>query len=85
MKSICDRISLFRSKKAESKESADVGEPDVTDYEIDESAVEEFDVSSMQKIKVTSRMAASIPTNLCAVHTQEKFKLPAPLLRSTAL
>lgn len=63
MKSIFDRISLFRSKKAESKESADVEEPDVADYEIDESAVEEFDVSSMQKFKITSGMAASIPTN----------------------
>ena len=63
MKSIFDRITLFRSKKAESKESADVEEPDAADYVIDESAVEEFDVSSMQKIKVTSGMAASIPTN----------------------
>ena len=33
------------------------------DYEICESAVEEFDSSTMKKYKVTSTMAATMPTN----------------------
>jgi len=63
MKSIFDRITNFRNKKAESKASDDIEEPDAEDYEIDESAVEQFDLSSMQKVKVTSGMAAALPTN----------------------
>lgn len=63
MKSIFDRITSFRNKKAESKASDDIEEPDAEDYEIDESAVEQFDLSSMQKVKVTSGMAAALPTN----------------------
>lgn len=63
MRSIFDVITNFRKKKAESKQSEDVEEPDVADYEIDEAAVQEFDVSSMQKIKVTNSMAATMPTN----------------------
>lgn len=63
MRSIFDVITSFRKKKAESKQSEDVEEPDVADYEIDEAAVQEFDVSSMQKIKVTNSMAATMPTN----------------------
>lgn len=63
MRSIFDVITNFRKKKAESKQSEDVEEPDVADYEIDEAAVQEFDVSSMQKIKVTNSMAATMPMN----------------------
>lgn len=63
MKSIFDKITSYRNKKAECQEDSDAQEPDVEDYEIDESAVEQFDVSSMQKVKVTSGMAAAMPTN----------------------
>ena len=63
MRSIFDVITSFRKKKAESKQSEEVEEPDVADYEIDEVAVQEFDVSSMQKTKVTNSMAATMPTN----------------------
>ena len=63
MKSIFDRITNFRKKKAESKVDETAEEPDVSDYRIDEAAVSEFDVSSMKKYKVTSTMAATMPTN----------------------
>lgn len=63
MKSIFDKISLFRSKRKESQTNNDIEEPEAADYEIDESVLEEFDVSSMQKVKVTSPMAAAMQTN----------------------
>lgn len=63
MKSIFDRITSFRKKKAESKTDETAEEPDVSDYRIDEAAVSEFDASSMKKYKVTSTMAAVMPTN----------------------
>ncbi len=63
MKSIFDRITRFRKKKAESKADATAEKPDVSDYRIDEAAVAEFDASSMKKYKVTSTMAATMPTN----------------------
>ena len=63
MKSIFDRITLFRKKKAESKANEDAEEPDASDYVIDESAMAEFDASSMEKIKLTSTMAATMPKN----------------------
>ncbi len=63
MKSIFDRITLFRKKKAESKANEDAEEPDASDYVIDESAMTEFDASSMEKIKLTSTMAATMPKN----------------------
>ncbi len=63
MKSIFDRITSFRKKKAESKADATAEKPDVSDYRIDEAAVAEFDASSMKKYKVTSTMAATMPTN----------------------
>lgn len=59
MKSIFDRISEFRKKKAIKK--CDV-EKD-TDIEIDESAVESFDVESMQKTKATDSMSSTLATN----------------------
>ena len=49
MKSIFDRISEFRKKKTAKK--CDVEEN--ADIEIDESAVESFDVESMEKKKAT--------------------------------
>lgn len=61
MQSIFDRISLFRKKREEAKETGE--EISVGDYEIDESAMEEFDVSSMQKTKITQTMNATIATN----------------------
>lgn len=60
MQSIFDRISLFRKKKVEAPVEEEV---EVPDFEIDESAVEQFDVSSMQKVKFTNSMAATMPTN----------------------
>ena len=63
MKSIFDRITLFRKKKAESKANEDAEEPDASDYVIDDSAMAEFDASSMEKIKLTSTMAATMPKN----------------------
>lgn len=62
MVSIFDKISRFRKKKAENK-TENMEEPDVLDYEIDETAANQFDVSSMQKTKVTNTMSSALPTN----------------------
>ena len=62
MKSIFNRITNFRNRKAASKKCSEIDEPNVADYEIDESAVEQFDVSSMRKVKITDGMSGSIPT-----------------------
>ena len=59
MKSIFDRISEFRKKKATKKCDAE----EDTDIEIDESAVESFDVESMQKTKATDSMFSTLATN----------------------
>lgn len=59
MKSIFDRISEFRKKKATKK--CDVEED--ADIEIDESAVESFDVESMQKTKATDSISSTLATN----------------------
>lgn len=59
MKSIFDRISEFRKKKATKKCNAE----EDTDIEIDESAVESFDVESMQKMKATDAMSSTLATN----------------------
>lgn len=59
MKSIFDRISEFRKKKATKKCDAE----EDTDIEIDESAVESFDVESMQKTKATDSMSSTLATN----------------------
>jgi len=60
MRSIFDKISSFRKKKAEADAKECVEAPD---FEIDEDAVEQFDVSTMQKTKVYNTMAATMPTN----------------------
>ena len=59
MKSIFDRISEFRKKKAinQSKEN------DSQDLEIDESIAESFDVGSMHKTKVTHTLSSTLSTN----------------------
>ena len=59
MKSIFDRISEFRKKKTTKKCDA-VEEANI---EIDESAVESFDVESMQKTKATDSMSLTLATN----------------------
>lgn len=59
MKSIFDRISEFRKKKATKK--CDVEED--TDIEIDESAVESFDVESMIKWASTTASMVSAPAS----------------------
>ena len=59
MKSIFDRIAEFRKKKATKKCDAE----EDTDIEIDESAVESFDVESMQKTKATDSMSSTLATN----------------------
>ena len=59
MKSIFDRISEFRKKKATKKCNAE----EDTDIEIDESAVESFDVESMQKMIATDAMSSTLATN----------------------
>ena len=61
MKSIFQKISEFRKKRQEAKQ-ASVSE-ESADYEIDESAVMNFDASSMQKIKVTNAMSGAMVSN----------------------
>ena len=53
IKSILGRISEFRKKKTAKK--CDIEEN--VDIEIDESAVDSFDVESMQKMKATDSMS----------------------------
>lgn len=59
MKSIFDRISEFRKKKTTKKCDA----VEDADIEIDESAVESFDVESMRKTKATDSMSSTLATN----------------------
>ena len=59
MKSMFDRISEFRKKKTTKKCDA----VEDADIEIDESAVESFDVESMQKTKATDSMSLTLATN----------------------
>lgn len=63
MKSIFERITLFRKKKEEVKQSGVQEDVSASDYEIDESVVADFDVASMQKIKMTKEMSSSLATN----------------------
>ena len=57
--SILDKFSEFRKKKATKKCDAE----EDADIEIDESAVESFDVESMQKTKATDSMSSTLATN----------------------
>lgn len=61
MKSIFRKIAEFRKKRSE-KNSASMPDEDI-EYDIDESTVEEFDISSMQKTKIISTMSGTIATN----------------------
>ena len=70
MKSIFDRISEFRKKKATKKCDAE----EDADIEIDESAVESFDVESMQKTKATDSMSLNF------LKTQSLLNLEDPSL-----
>lgn len=59
MKSIFDKITEFRKKRAVSKDAIE----STPDFEIDEQAAESFDMSSMQKTKHTEGMSSTIATN----------------------
>ena len=59
IKSILGRISEFRKKKTAKK--CEIEES--VDIEIDESAVDSFDVESMQKMKATDSMSSTLATN----------------------
>lgn len=63
MKSIFQRIAEFR-KRREAIKNEEIQEDVLTDdYEIDESVISEFDVSSMKKTKVLNTMSNTIATN----------------------
>lgn len=63
MKSIFQKISKFREKLLTEKKQNSQGEVETLDYEIDESVMDEFDISSMQKTKVFSTMSSTMATN----------------------
>ena len=60
MKSIFQRITEFREKRAASKENKEQHMPEI---ELDNSAMEEFDISSMEKTKVYNPMSNTMATN----------------------
>ena len=62
MKSIFDKISSLRKKWKLEKESKNQ-EAQSSEYELDTSISEEFDVSSMEKTKITRVMSSSMTTN----------------------
>lgn len=62
MKSIFDKITDFRERRAKTK----LGEEKTVvqaDFEIDESVIEDFDISSMKKTKFTKTMSSTMATN----------------------
>ena len=63
MKSIFDKISDFRNRRAKLKLEEDKKSETNTDFEIDESAAIDFDVSSMKKTKFTKTMSSTMATN----------------------
>ena len=63
MKSIFDKISDFRNRRAKIKLEEEKKSETVTDFEIDESAAIDFDVSSMKKTKITKTMSSTMATN----------------------
>jgi len=63
MKSIFQKITEFRKKRKVVKNAEIEETVDASDYEIDETAISEFDVSSMQKTKVLSTMSNTMATN----------------------
>ena len=62
MKSIFDKISSLRKKWKLEKERKNQ-EAQSSEYELDTSISEEFDVSSMEKTKITRVMSSSMTTN----------------------
>lgn len=62
MKSIFDKISSLRKKWKLEKERKNQ-EAQSSEYELDTSISEEFDVSSMEKTKITRGMSSSMTTN----------------------
>ena len=63
MKSIFDKISDFRNRRAKIKLEEEKESETDTDFEIDESAAIDFDVSSMKKTKITKTMSSTMATN----------------------
>lgn len=63
MKSIFQRIAEFRKKRKAAKSEEIQNEVLEDEYEIDESVLSEFDVSSMKKTKVHSTMSNTMATN----------------------
>lgn len=63
MKSIFDKISDFRNRRAKLKLEEEKKSETDTDFEIDESAAIDFDVSSMKKTKITKTMSSTMATN----------------------
>lgn len=63
MKSIFDKISDFRNRRAKIKLKEDKKSEADTGFEIDESAAIDFDVSSMKKTKITKTMSSTMATN----------------------
>ena len=63
MKSIFQRIVEFRKRREAIKNEEIQEDVLADDYEIDESVISEFDVSSMKKTKVLSTMSNTIATN----------------------
>lgn len=63
MKSIFDKISDLRNRRAKIKLEEEKKSETVTDFEIDESAAIDFDVSSMKKTKITKTMSSTMATN----------------------
>ena len=63
MKSIFDKISDFSNRRAKLKLEEEKASETDTDFEIDESAAIDFDVSSMKKTKITKTMSSTMATN----------------------
>lgn len=62
-KSIFDKITSFRKKKAESVSECSAEEPMAEACSIDEAAPDELDVSTMKEYMVTTSMSYTMPTN----------------------
>lgn len=63
MKSIFQKITEFRKNRRAAQDAEVKTTIDEAEYEIDESVMAEFDVSSMQKTKVLSTMSNTMATN----------------------
>ena len=61
MLSVFEKITRLREKRAEGRNQQ--GNIVRESCEIDESATEQFDISTMQKTKITHGMSSAVPTN----------------------